>query len=134
MTDGAPRARLLSIGSELLAGETVDSNAAFLARRLVGLGIAPTNVQQLPDEQETIAQRTRRNPYWYFRMYGSVKQVGNDVDDQTFYGQMRTEKAYGANPPTGIKGAGTSGSAKRATTTRSRTICPGPRAHRRASS
>jgi nicotinamide-nucleotide amidase len=50
-----PRARLLSIGSELLAGETIDSNAAFLARRLVGLGIELVGVQQLPDERTTIA-------------------------------------------------------------------------------
>jgi molybdopterin-biosynthesis enzyme MoeA-like protein len=55
VADAAVRARLLSIGSELLAGETVDSNAAFLARRLVGLGIALVGVQQLPDERETIA-------------------------------------------------------------------------------
>jgi nicotinamide-nucleotide amidase len=56
VTGAAPRARLLSIGSELLAGETIDSNAAFLGRRLVGLGIALVGVQQLPDERETIAQ------------------------------------------------------------------------------
>jgi molybdenum cofactor synthesis domain-containing protein len=55
VADAAPRARLLSIGSELLAGETVDSNAAFLARRLVGLGIELIGVQALPDERETIA-------------------------------------------------------------------------------
>ena len=56
MADGAPRARILSIGSELLAGETVDSNAAFLARRLVGLGIELVGVQQLPDERGTITR------------------------------------------------------------------------------
>jgi nicotinamide-nucleotide amidase len=56
VADAAPQARLLSIGSELLAGETVDSNAAFLARRLVCLGIALTGVQQLPDKQEAIAR------------------------------------------------------------------------------
>ena len=56
MAGAAPRARLLSIGSELLAGETVDSNAAFLGRRLVGLGITLVGVQQLPDERETIAR------------------------------------------------------------------------------
>jgi len=54
--DGAPRARLLSIGSELLAGETIDSNAAFLAGRLVGLGIELVGVWELPDERETIAR------------------------------------------------------------------------------
>ncbi|HEX5578196.1 MAG TPA: molybdopterin-binding protein [Candidatus Limnocylindria bacterium] len=56
MARAAPRARLLSIGSELLAGETVDSNAAFLARRLVGLGVELVGVQALPDVRETIGQ------------------------------------------------------------------------------
>lgn len=56
MADAAPRAWLLSIGSELLAGETVDSNAAFLGRRLVKLGITLLGVTQLPDERETIAR------------------------------------------------------------------------------
>ena len=56
MTNAAPRARLLSIGSELLAGETVDSNAAFLARRLVALGIALAGVEQLPDERAVIGR------------------------------------------------------------------------------
>lgn len=55
MADAAPRARLLSIGSELLAGDTVDSNAAFLARRLVGLGIPLSGVRQLPDDRAVIA-------------------------------------------------------------------------------
>ena len=56
MAGAAPQARLLSIGSELLAGETVDSNAAFLARRLVGLGITLRGVGELPDERTVIAR------------------------------------------------------------------------------
>jgi nicotinamide-nucleotide amidase len=56
VADAAPRARLLSIGSELLAGETVDSNAAFLGRRLVRLGVTLLGVTQLPDEVETIGR------------------------------------------------------------------------------
>jgi nicotinamide-nucleotide amidase len=51
----APRALLLSIGSELLAGETVDTNAAFLGRELAHLGAELAGVRQLPDERETIA-------------------------------------------------------------------------------
>jgi nicotinamide-nucleotide amidase len=56
VADAALRARLISIGSELLAGETVDSNAAFIGRRLVRLGITLLGVTQLPDERETIAR------------------------------------------------------------------------------
>jgi nicotinamide-nucleotide amidase len=56
VTAPAPiRATLLSIGSELLAGETVDTNAAFLARGLAGLGFSVATVRQLPDEPAVIA-------------------------------------------------------------------------------
>ena len=55
MTEAAPRAILLSIGSELLAGETVDSNAAHLGRQLARLGVALTGVRQLPDDRAVIA-------------------------------------------------------------------------------
>ena len=39
MAETAPRALLLSIGSELLIGETVDTNAAHLGRELARLGV-----------------------------------------------------------------------------------------------
>ena len=39
MAQPAPTALLLSIGSELLLGETVDTNAAFLGRELAALGV-----------------------------------------------------------------------------------------------
>jgi nicotinamide-nucleotide amidase len=47
---------LLSIGSELLAGETVDANAAFIGRELASLGIQLAEVRQLPDERDAIAK------------------------------------------------------------------------------
>ncbi|MEP6469341.1 MAG: molybdopterin-binding protein [Chloroflexota bacterium] len=50
-----PRALLLSIGSELLAGETVDTNAAFLGRELARLGVELAGVRQLPDDVTIIA-------------------------------------------------------------------------------
>jgi nicotinamide-nucleotide amidase len=50
-----PRAYLLSIGSELLVGETVDTNAAFLAGDLARLGMPLLGVRQLPDDQAVIA-------------------------------------------------------------------------------
>jgi nicotinamide-nucleotide amidase len=49
------RAALLSIGSELLAGETVDTNAAYLARGLARLGLPVGSVRQLPDDRAIIA-------------------------------------------------------------------------------
>jgi nicotinamide-nucleotide amidase len=49
-------AELLSIGSELLVGETRDTNAGDLARSLTALGISVTRIQALPDDLEVVSQ------------------------------------------------------------------------------
>ena len=54
-TSDGPTAELLSIGSELLAGETIDTNAAFLGAELSRLGIPLTSVRTLPDDRRAIA-------------------------------------------------------------------------------
>jgi nicotinamide-nucleotide amidase len=56
MADGGPTAFLLSIGSELLMGETVDTNAAFLGGELRRLGVPLREVRALPDDRDTIAK------------------------------------------------------------------------------
>ena len=56
MRDPAPTAFLLSIGSELLAGETVDTNAAHLGAELRRLGLRLAEVRQLPDDRDVIAK------------------------------------------------------------------------------
>lgn len=48
------QAELLSIGSELLLGETVDTNAAFLGRELASLGIPLRHARMLPDDRTAI--------------------------------------------------------------------------------
>ena len=53
-SDG-PSAELLSIGSELLAGETIDTNAAFLGSSLARLGIPLRGIRALPDDRAAIA-------------------------------------------------------------------------------
>ena len=50
-----PAAELLSIGSELLAGETIDTNAAFLGSSLAHLGIPLRGIRTLPDDRAAIA-------------------------------------------------------------------------------
>jgi nicotinamide-nucleotide amidase len=52
---GAPTAMLLSIGSELLRGEIVDTNAAELAAELAELGLELRSTRELPDETGAIA-------------------------------------------------------------------------------
>ena len=55
----APRALVLSVGAELLLGETVDTNAAFLAAELARIGLDLRSVRQLPDERAVIAAAFR---------------------------------------------------------------------------
>jgi len=50
MTD----AELLSIGAELLLGETVDTNAAFLGREMALVGLPLRHARMLPDERAVI--------------------------------------------------------------------------------
>ncbi len=45
---------LLSIGAELLLGETVDTNAAFLGAELAAIGLPLSGVRMLPDDRATL--------------------------------------------------------------------------------
>jgi nicotinamide-nucleotide amidase len=47
-------AELLSIGAELLLGETVDTNAAFLGRELAQIGLPLLHARMLPDDRAAI--------------------------------------------------------------------------------
>lgn len=47
-------AELLSIGAELLLGETVDTNAAYLGRELATLGLPLGSVRMLPDDRAVL--------------------------------------------------------------------------------
>ena len=49
-------AELLSIGAELLLGETVDTNAAFLGKEMAELGVPLATVRMLPDDREVLRQ------------------------------------------------------------------------------
>ena len=53
------RVRLLSIGSEILLGETVDTNAAHLGGELARFGLDVEGVRALPDDRELIAAAFR---------------------------------------------------------------------------
>lgn len=54
-----PSARILSIGTEILFGEIVDTNAAHLAAELGRLGAALRDVRQLPDDRDAIGAAFR---------------------------------------------------------------------------
>jgi molybdenum cofactor synthesis domain-containing protein len=52
-------ASIVTIGNELLSGDTVNTNAAWLAQQLEELGVVVTLMASLPDEIERIAEFVR---------------------------------------------------------------------------
>src|SRR6478609_8588544 len=50
------RAIILSIGDELTLGQTIDTNSAWLAQRLAGIGYKPVAHLTVPDDQAAIRQ------------------------------------------------------------------------------
>ena len=53
-------AAILTIGNELVSGDTENTNASWLARRLESLGVAVVEIAALPDEIDAIAVFVRR--------------------------------------------------------------------------
>src|SRR3712207_4649525 len=53
------RARLFSIGSELIHGRLTDTNATFLAQELLANGIELLEVTQIGDDRRRLADRLR---------------------------------------------------------------------------
>ena len=49
-------AELLSIGAELLLGETVDTNAAYLGAEMAAIGLPLGSVRMLPDERNVLSR------------------------------------------------------------------------------
>ncbi len=54
------KAVIITIGNEILSGDTVDTNSAFLGKRLGDLGIRVIFRYSVPDEAEAIAGAVRR--------------------------------------------------------------------------
>jgi len=50
---------LISIGNELLSGQTVNTNATFLAKNLTKMGFPVKKVVTLPDENESVSKEIR---------------------------------------------------------------------------
>ncbi|MGH2447997.1 MAG: CinA family nicotinamide mononucleotide deamidase-related protein [Chloroflexota bacterium] len=55
------RATILSIGSELLRGDIVDTNAAFLSRELTWLGFEVSGISQVADDVEALERLLARD-------------------------------------------------------------------------
>lgn len=50
------RAEVVTVGDEVLAGATIDTNSGFIARSLFGLGVAVGRVTQVPDSRRDIQE------------------------------------------------------------------------------
>ncbi|MEB3816577.1 MAG: nicotinamide mononucleotide deamidase-related protein [Desulfurococcales archaeon] len=57
---GPPEAWIIAIGNELLIGRIVDTNSAWLARRLTFLGFRVRRIVKVPDEISDIVEELRR--------------------------------------------------------------------------
>ena len=57
---GEATAAILTIGNEIVSGDTENTNASWLARRLESLGVAVRAIAALPDEIDAIAAFVRR--------------------------------------------------------------------------
>jgi molybdenum cofactor synthesis domain-containing protein len=57
---GQATAAILTIGNEIVSGDTENTNASWLARRLESLGVAVRAIAALPDEIDAIAAFVRR--------------------------------------------------------------------------
>jgi len=83
---GPIRAEIVSIGRELLRGETADGNAAAIARALLPLGVAVDRITVVDDREEAIAEAIRealsRNPHLVVTSGG----LGPGLDDRTLQG------------------------------------------------
>ena len=54
------KAELISVGTELLLGQIVDTNAAFVAGELPGLGVDCYFISQVGDNLERLVETLRR--------------------------------------------------------------------------
>jgi molybdenum cofactor synthesis domain-containing protein len=81
-------AALVTVGDELLSGDTENTNATWLARRLTERGVSVERVVVVPDEEAVIARYVRR---WSdsFDAVVTTGGLGGTHDDVTMAGVAR---------------------------------------------
>lgn len=77
-----PTAEIIAIGTELLLGETADTNTRFVARVLRGLGIDLFRTQTIGDNADRIAE-TVRQALEHADIVITTGGLGPTVDDPT---------------------------------------------------
>ncbi len=81
-------AGLIVVGNEILSGKIADTNSAFLARELHGIGVALRRIVVVPDELDEIAEAVRTFRPLYDVVFTSGG-VGPTHDDMTIAGVAR---------------------------------------------
>jgi len=81
MTERAPAAAILTIGDELLRGDTVDTNKAFLGAELTRRGVLVQLAVSVPDQREVLAGWIRRLAveYTYVLCCGGIGPTPDDL-------------------------------------------------------
>jgi nicotinamide-nucleotide amidase len=92
---GRVTASLVSIGNELLAGDTVNTNAAWLAQELEALGIGVTLMAVLPDDVERISEfvRTEAPRADYMFVTGGLGGTPDDVTREGISAAFEAQQA-----------------------------------------
>jgi len=80
------RAHIISIGDELLCGETVNTNAAWIARQLCSRGVEVRRIEVIPDELDEIARTVQEADVDVVIITGGL---GPTHDDVTRFGVAR---------------------------------------------
>jgi len=68
---------VLTVGDEVLAGDTVNTNATWLAGRLTDSGAAVARILTVPDDRQLIAEHVRE---WAAHLTETVARLCSTVD------------------------------------------------------
>lgn len=88
-------ASLVSIGNELLSGDTVNTNAAWLAQELENLGVGVTLMAVLPDDVDRIGEfvRTEAPHADYMIVTGGLGGTPDDVTREGIAAAFEAEQS-----------------------------------------
>lgn len=84
MSKTLPTAAILSIGNELVFGETVNTNASFMARLLTASGFRVTRILALPDIKEVIGECAIKSPEDVLLFSGGLGPTPDDMTAEAF--------------------------------------------------
>lgn len=87
------KASIISIGDEILAGQIVDSNMAYLASRLLSIGIPTVSTYSVGDDVESIVKTLQRaaGDGDVILVTGGLGSTDDDLTRQAFAALLRVE-------------------------------------------